>query len=85
MNLEWIEKLQKKFIEISYIVKSELYPLDLLNTAHRRLVCLTIINPLYASINSPFQVYETYLTDDIIYYCAIGGWKAGSRNQKICL
>ena len=50
------------------------------------LVCLTIIiNPLYASINSPLQVYETYLTDNIIYYCAIGGCKAGSLNQKICL
>ena len=34
------------------------------------LVCLTIIiNPLYANINSPPQVYETYLTDNIIYYC----------------
>ena len=41
-----------------------------------------IINPLYPSINSPLQVYETYLTDNIIYYCAIGGWKAGSLNQK---
>ena len=51
-----------------------------------RLVCLTIIiNPLYTSINSPLQVYETYLTDNIIYYCAIGGWKAGSLNQKIYL
>ena len=55
-------------IDISYI-KSELYRLDLTNTAHRRLVCLTIIiNPLYASVNSPLQVYETYFTDNIIYY-----------------
>ena len=47
------------------------------------LVYLTIIiNPLYASINSPLQVYETYLTDNIVYYCAIGGCKAGSLNQK---
>ena len=51
-----------------------------------RLVCLTIIiNPLYTSINSPLKVYETYLTDNIIYYCAIGGCKAGSFNHKICL
>ena len=57
-----------------------------LNSYPNRLVCLTIIiNPLYTSINSPLQVYETYLTDNIIYYCAIGGWKAGSFNQKICL
>ena len=50
------------------------------------LVCVTfIINPLYASINSPLQVYETYLTDNIIYYCAIGGCKAGSLNDKTCL
>ena len=49
-------------------------------------VCLTIIiNSLYASINSPLQVYETYLTDNIIYFCAIGGCKAVSLNQKICL
>ena len=57
-----------------------------LNSYPNRLVCLTtIINPLYTSINSPLQVYVTYLTDNIIYYCAIGGWKAGSLNQKICL
>ena len=57
-----------------------------LNSYPNRLVCLTIIiNPLYTSINSPLQVYETYSTDNIIYYCAIGGWKAGSLNQKICL
>ena len=57
-----------------------------LNCYPNILVCRTIIiNPLYASINSPFQVYETYLTDNIIYYCAIGGYKAGSLNQKICL
>ena len=54
-----------------------------LNCYPNILVCLTIIiNPLYTSINSPLQVYETYLTDNIIYYCAIGGWKAGSLNQK---
>ena len=48
-----------------------------LNCYPNILVCLTIIiNPLYASINSPFQVHETYLTDNIIYYCAIGGCKA---------
>ena len=57
-----------------------------LNCYPNILFCLTIIiNPLYASINSPLQVYETYLTDNIIYYCAIGGCKAGSLNQKICL
>ena len=57
-----------------------------LNCYPNILVCLTIIiNPLYASINSPLQVYETYLTDNIIYYCAIGGCKAGSLNPKICL
>ena len=57
-----------------------------LNSYPSRLVCLIIIiNPLYASINSPLQVYETYLTDNIIYYCDIGEWKAGSLNQKICL
>ena len=57
-----------------------------LNCYPNILVCLTIIiNPLYTSINSPLQVYETDLTDNIIYYCAIGGWKAGSLNQKICL
>ena len=43
-----------------------------LNSYPNRLVCLTIIiNPLYTSINSPLQVYETYLTDNIIYYCAM--------------
>ena len=42
-------------------------------------------NPLYTSINSPLQVYETYLTDSIIYYCAISGWKADSLNQNIFL
>ena len=57
-----------------------------LNCYPNILVCLTIIiNPLYASINSPLQVYETYSTDKIIYYCAIGGCKTGSLNQKICL
>ena len=57
-----------------------------LNCYPNILICLTIIiNPLYASINSPLQVYETYLTDNVIYYCAIGGCKAGSLNQKICL
>ena len=57
-----------------------------LNCYPNILVCLiVIINPLYASINSPLQVYETYLTDNIIYYCAIGGCKAGSLNQKIFL
>ena len=54
-----------------------------LNCYPNILVCLTIIiSPLYASINSPLQVYETYLTNNIIYYCAIGGCKAGSLNQK---
>ena len=57
-----------------------------LNCYPNILVCLTmIINPLYASINSPLQVYGTYLPDNIIYYCAIGGCKAVSLNQKICL
>ena len=57
-----------------------------LNCHPNILVCLTIIiNPLYASINSPLQVYEMHLTDNIIYYCAIGGFKAASLNQKICL
>ena len=57
-----------------------------LNSYPNRLVCLTIIiNPMYTSINSPLLVYEPYLTDNIIYYCAFGGWKAGSLNQKICL
>ena len=40
-----------------------------LNCYPNILVCLTIIiNPLYATINSPLHVYETYLTDNIIYY-----------------
>ena len=57
-----------------------------LNCYPNILVCLTIIiNPLYANVNSPLQVYETYLTDNIIYYCAIGRCKAGSLNPKICL
>ena len=39
-----------------------------LNSYPNRLVCLTIIiNPLYTIINSPLQVYETYLTDNIIF------------------
>ena len=39
-----------------------------LNCYPNILVCLTIIiNPLYGSINSPLQVYETDLTDNIIY------------------
>ena len=54
-----------------------------LNCYPNILVCLTIIiNPLYASINSPLQVYETYLTDNIIYFCVVGGCKASSLNQK---
>ena len=40
--------------------------------------------PVY-KYKSPLLVYEPYLTDNIIYYCAFGGWKAGSLNQKICL
>ena len=57
-----------------------------LNRYPNMFVCLTIIiKPLYASINSPLQVYETYLTDNIIYYCSIGGCNAVSLNQKICL
>ena len=93
-----VEKISqfRRVTDLQNNLRKEMY--ELATIAHRqysrskyisypnRLVCLTIIiNPLYTSINSPLQVYETYLTDNIIYYCAIGGCKAGSLNQKICL
>ena len=75
--------LRKEMYELAAIAHRQY---SRLNSYPNRLVCLTIIiNPLYTSINSPLQVYKTYLTDNIIYYCAIGGWKACSLNQKICL
>ena len=83
-----IEKISqfRRIADLQNSLIKEMYSILGLNSYPNRLVCLTIINnPLYTSMNSPLQVYETYLTENIIYYCATGGWKAGSLNQKICL